>query len=87
MTFPFDTLKFKKKLTGVGIPIPHAEVMTEAVRDSFEHLATKTDLHLLESKLLHSQGVMKNDLIKWMVGLSFIQMGLCLSVVFSFHEG
>jgi hypothetical protein len=41
MTFPFDTLKFKKKLTGVGIPVAHAEGMTEAVRDSFEHLATK----------------------------------------------
>ncbi len=86
MTFPFDTLKFKKKLTGVGIPIAHAEGVTEAVRDSFEHLATKTDLYLLESKLLHSQVVMKNDLIKWMVGLSFIQVGLCLSVVLSFHS-
>jgi hypothetical protein len=85
MTFPFDALKFKKKLTGFGIPVTHPEGMTEAVRDSFEHLATKTDLHLLESKLLHSQGVMKNDLIKWMVGLSFIQMGLCLSVFLSFN--
>jgi hypothetical protein len=85
MSFPFSSLKFKKKLTGVGMPVAHAEGMTEAVRDSFEHLATKTDLYLLESKLLHSQGVMKNDLIKWMLGLSFIQMGLCLSVVLSFH--
>jgi hypothetical protein len=56
------------------------------VADPFENLATKKDLHLLESKLLHSQGIMKNDLIKWMVGLSFIQVGLCLSVVLSFHS-
>ena len=83
MTFPFDTLKFKKKLSGVG----HAEGMTEAVRDSFENLATKTDLHLLEAKLLFSQGELKNDLIKWMVGLSFIQVGLCLSVLLAFHAG
>lgn len=85
MIYPFDTLKFKKKLTSVGISQNHAEGMTEAVHDSFENLATKTDLYLLESKLLHSQGVMKNDLIKWMVGLSFIQVGLCLSVILSFH--
>jgi hypothetical protein len=39
----------------------------------------------LEAKLLFSQGELKNDLIKWMVGLSFIQVGLCLSVVLSFH--
>ncbi|MEO0047182.1 MAG: hypothetical protein RLZZ410_141 [Pseudomonadota bacterium] len=85
MTLAFNTLKFKNKLNGVGIPVTHAEGMTEPVRDSFEHLATKKDLHLLELRLLHSQGVMKNDLIMWMVGLSLIQMGLCLSVVLSFH--
>jgi hypothetical protein len=38
--------------------------MTEAVRDSFENLATKTDLQLLEAKLLFSQGELKNDCIK-----------------------
>ena len=57
----------------------------ESVADPFENLATKTDLHRLESKLLHSNGELKNDLIKWMVGLSFIQVGLCLSVVLAFH--
>jgi hypothetical protein len=56
--------------------------MTVAVIDSFEHLATKADLHLLERRLLHSQGELKNDLIKWMVGLLFTQAGLYLSVVF-----
>ncbi len=87
MTTLFDTLKFKKQLTGVGFSQTHAEGMTEAVRDSFENLATKTDLHLLEAKLLFSQSELKNDLIKWMVGLSFIQVGLCLSVVLAFHAG
>ncbi len=56
------------------------------IADPFENLATKKDLHLLKSKLLHSQEIMKNDLIKWMVGLSLIQVGLCLSVVLSFHS-
>ncbi len=85
MTVQFDTLKFKKQLTVVGIPQRQAEGVTEAVRDSFENLATKTDLYILEAKLLNSQNIMKNDLIKWMVGLSFIQVGLCLSVVLWLH--
>ncbi len=55
--------------------------------DPFENLVTKTDLHLLEAKLLFSQSELKNDLIKWMVGLSFIQVGLCFSVVLAFHAG
>ncbi len=54
------------------------------VVNPFENLATKKDLHLLELKLLHSQGVMKSDLIKWIVGLSLVQVGFCLSVVFIF---
>lgn len=57
----------------------------KSITAPFENIAIKTDLYLLEAKLPHSQGVMKNDLIKWMVGLSFIQMGLCLGVVLSFH--
>jgi len=61
--------------------------MAEAEIDSFEHLATKADLHLFEIRVLQSQDQMKNDLIKWMVGLSFIQGSLCLSVVLAFHAG
>ena len=85
MTVQFDTLKFKKKLTGTGIAQNQATGITEAVKDSFENLATKADLSLFEAKLLYAQSLMKNDLIKWMVGLSFIQVGLCLSVILSFH--
>ena len=61
--------------------------MTEAAIDSFKYLATKADLHLFEIRVLQSQDEMKNDLIKWMVGLSFIQVGLCLSVILAFHAG
>ena len=59
--------------------------MTLAAIDPFEHLATKADLHLFEIRVLQSQDELKNDLIKWMVGLSFIQVGLYLSVVLFFH--
>ena len=59
--------------------------MTLAVIDSYKDLATKVDLHLFEIRVLQSQDEMKNDLIRWMVGLSFIQISLCLSVVLFFH--
>jgi hypothetical protein len=59
--------------------------MTVALSDPFVSLLTKKDLDLFQSKLLKSQDEIKNDLIKWMIGLSFIQMGLYLSVVLSFH--
>jgi hypothetical protein len=59
--------------------------MTVALSDPFVNLLTKKDLDLFESKLLKSQDEIKNVLIKWMIGLSFIQMGLYLSVVLSFH--
>jgi len=59
--------------------------MTVALSDPIVSLLTKKDLDLFESKLLKSQDEIKNELIKWMIGLSFIQMGFCLSVVLSFH--
>ena len=59
--------------------------MTVALSDPIVSLLTKKDLDLFESKLLKSQDEIKNELIKWMIGLSFIQMGLYLSVVLFFH--
>ena len=59
--------------------------MTVAVSDPFLSLLTKKDLDLFRSKLLKSQDEMKNDLIKWMIGLSFVQVVVCLSIVLHFH--
>jgi hypothetical protein len=59
--------------------------MTLAVSDPFVSLITKKDLDLFRSKLLKSQDEMKNDLIKWMISLSFVQVVVCLSIVLHFH--
>jgi hypothetical protein len=59
--------------------------MTVALSDPFVCLLTKKDLDLFQSKLLKSQDEMKNDLIKWMIGLSFVQVVVCLSIVLHFH--
>ena len=60
--------------------------MTVALSDPFVNLLTKKDLDLFESKLLKSQDEIKNELIKWMVGLSFVQVVVCLSIVLHFYE-
>jgi hypothetical protein len=59
--------------------------MTVALSDPFVSLLTKKDLDLFQSKLLKSQDEIKNDLIKWMIGLSFVQVVVCLSIVLHFH--
>jgi hypothetical protein len=59
--------------------------MTVALSDPFLSLLTKKDLDLFQSKLLKSQDEMKNDLIKWMIGLSFVQVEVCLSIVLHFY--
>jgi hypothetical protein len=59
--------------------------MAVALSDPFVNLLTKKDLDLFASKLLKSQDEMKNDLIKWMIGLSFVQVVVCLSIVLHFH--
>jgi hypothetical protein len=59
--------------------------MTVALSDHFVSLLTKKDVDLFQSKLLKSQDEMKNDLIKWMIGLSFVQVVVCLSIVLHFH--
>jgi hypothetical protein len=59
--------------------------MTVALSDPFVNLLTKKDLDFFASKLLKSQDEMKNDLIKWMIGLSFVQVVVCLSIVLHFH--
>ncbi len=59
--------------------------MKLAFSNPFVSLLTKKDLDLFRSKLLKSQDEMKNDLIKWMIGLSFVQVVVCLSIVLHFH--
>ncbi len=59
--------------------------MTVALSDPFVSLLTKKDLDLFQSKLLKSQDEMKNYLIKWMIGLSFVQVVVCLTIVLDFY--
>ena len=54
-TIAFDTRAFVKRLTAAGMPEPQAEAVTAMVKEAREtdldHLATKTDLQLLEQRM------------------------------------
>ncbi len=64
----FDTLKVTRNLISAGLPEPHAEAVTSAIKEAqdshVEQLATKSDIERLETKI---DGELK--LIKWMLAL------------------
>ena len=62
MSATLDTLKLAKRFKDAGASEPLAEAFAEAMRETREadlsHLATKTDLELLEQRLLIKLGGM-----------------------------
>src|SRR5260364_244796 len=71
----FDTHQFVRKLKASGFDERQAEALTEAIRASHEssEVATKHDL-----------AEMKFELLKWVVGLSFAQIGLFIRIFMKF---
>ncbi|CCD28780.1 Putative conserved phage protein [Candidatus Glomeribacter gigasporarum BEG34] len=71
----FDTHQFVRKLKASGFDERQAEALTEAIRASHEssEVATKHDL-----------AEMKFELLKWVVGLSFAQIGLLIGILMKF---
>lgn len=96
-TIVFDTLAFSKKLRAAGVPEKQAEVQAEALAEIFdENLATKKDLKQLENalkkdikELEQNQNLkmaeLKNELIKWVFGISMAQAAIIISTLKFFH--
>lgn len=84
-TISFDTLKFANKLKAAGIKPEHAEAEAEAIADIFEisgeNLATKNDIKLLKSEIDVKFAETKAELIRWVVGIGFLQTTLIVGVV------
>lgn len=59
----FDTLAFTKKLKAAGVPEAQAEVQAEAIAELIDQkLATKQDIHRLETSLKRDIQDMSNKL-------------------------
>jgi hypothetical protein len=69
-TITFDTYDFVQTLKDAGIQESQAKAIADGLKKiDFEHMTSKRDL--LEQKV---------DLIKWMIGLMFIQAGLIVAI-------
>jgi hypothetical protein len=71
----FDTHNYVKRLKAVGIPEEQAEVQAEALATLVnDQLVTKQYLDLRLAEL-------KNDLIKWVVGISAAQAAIIVTLL------
>lgn len=72
----FDTLKFARRLENSGIPGQQAEAIAEAFKEASGNteLVTKEFLALRLAEL-------KNELLKWLIGLTSAQVVLLLGIL------
>jgi len=81
-TTTFDTLGYFEKLKAVGVPEEQAKVQTEALREIIEdRLATKQDLRELEARLDIKLAELKNDLLRWVLGIAFAQLAIIVALL------
>ena len=86
-TITFDTHKFIKDLESAGIPEAHAEAIARAQQESlqtafdYRDLATKGDIKESELRLDARIAEAKAEIIKWVVGLIFMQTGVIVALV------
>lgn len=85
----FDTHFFVKKLIKDGVPEKQAESIVEFVREIREadlnDIATKGDIKELKSDLRELEFRLEASLIKWMIGLLFVQAGLIVTFIKFLH--
>jgi len=85
-TLVFDTLQYANKLKAAGVPDKQAEVQAEAMAEIVEEkLATKTDLKQLEQSVDLKLANLKNELIKWVLGVSVAQAAIIISCLKLMH--
>nr|VFJ63577.1 MAG: hypothetical protein BECKFW1821C_GA0114237_100442 [Candidatus Kentron sp. FW] len=72
----FDTLKYMERLTDSGIPEPQAKAQAAALGEVLQsqELVTKADLREEVTSL-------KGEIVKWVVGISFAQLALILTIL------
>lgn len=75
VTTTFDSLGYFEKLKDAGVPEPQAKAQANALREIIdEKLVTKAHLDIRLAEL-------KNDLLRWMLGMFIAQTGLIIAVI------
>lgn len=85
-TITFDTLHFAKRLQKVGFSPEQAEVQAELLAEAFdEKIATKQDIKHLRADMQLKMAELKNELIKWVLGVSVAQAAIIISCIKLIH--
>lgn len=85
-TIVFDTLAYAKKLRAAGVSEQQAEIQAEALAEIIdENLATKRDIKELEQNITLKLAELKNELIKWVLGISVAQAAIIISTLKFIH--
>ena len=81
----FDTLAYVKTLRDAGVEEKQAEAQATALatvlKSSATDLATKSDLDLLKAELKRDLSETKAELIRWVVGIGFLQSALIIGIL------
>ena len=84
-TLTFDTLAYVKTLRDAGVEEKQAEAQASALatvlKSSATDLATKSDLDLLKAELKRDLSETKAELIRWVVGIGFLQSALIIGIL------
>ncbi len=86
----FDTLAYANRLKEAGVPERQAEAQIDILAEIVgNNLATKKDLKLLKQDLKHDLELKmaehKNELIKWVFGVSITQATIIIACIKLLH--
>jgi hypothetical protein len=81
-TLTFDKLAYVDRLKAAGIGEREARALAEGLDQALrEEVATKTDLAAVKADLTAEIAAVKHDMLRWMVGMAFVQVGLTVALV------
>jgi hypothetical protein len=80
---PFDTLKLARDLESAGMAPPAAAGAASALADALAgaELATKSDLALLEARVMAAIELLRRDMTIKLGGMMFIAVGVILAAM------
>lgn len=78
----FDTLAYSQELQAAGVPAQQAEAMARAQSKALEKMVESQEI-ATKSDLLQ----VKQELIKWVLGVAASQTAIILAVIALLHKG
>jgi predicted nuclease with TOPRIM domain len=78
----FGKLAYVDRLKAAGMGEREARALAEGLDQALrEEVATKTDVAAVKTELAADIASVKHDLLRWMVGMAFVQAGLTVALI------